>query len=202
MSFHDVRFPTRISYGAIGGPRFSTTVQTLNSGHEQRNINWADARREYKVDIAPSRGSEWDDLLSFFHARRGRTYGFRLKDFSDFKIKDGEIGVADGIERYFKIKKIYQDPYVISLPYERTIQKIVDGSLSVFVNDVAQFGNWSADNNTGLVTFTGAPTDGAIISINCEFDVPVRFDSDLMEASIPGPDIHLWQSVKLVEVRP
>ena len=41
MSFHEVRFPTRVSYGAIGGPRFSTTVQILNSGFEQRNINWA-----------------------------------------------------------------------------------------------------------------------------------------------------------------
>ncbi|MEH6474505.1 MAG: DUF2460 domain-containing protein [Sneathiella sp.] len=201
MSFHEIRFPTCISYGAMGGPRFSTTVQTLNSGHEQRNINWSAARREYRADIAPSRGSEWEELLAFFHARRGRAYGFRLKDFSDYKIKDGEISIADGIEKVFQIKKIYQDPLLISLSFERPVHKISENSLTVFLDDSAQFGNWSVDVNTGLITFTDAPEDGKVITVNCEFDVPVRFDSDLMEVSIPGPDIHQWQSVKLVEIR-
>ncbi len=201
MSFHEIRFPTRISYGAVGGPRFSTTVQVLNSGHEQRNMNWAQARREYSVDISPSRGTEWEEILSFFHARRGRAYGFRLKDFSDFKLMAGSIGIGDGVQTEFQISKIYQDDLALAPGYERLIQKIVTGTVSVFLNDVAQFANWTVDENTGVITFTVPPTDAAKISVSCEFDVPVRFDSDLMEATIPGPDIHHWQSVKLVEIR-
>lgn len=201
MSFHEIRFPTRISYGAVGGPRFSTTVQVLNSGHEQRNINWAQARREFSFDISPSRGTEWDDILSFFHARRGRAYGFRLKDFSDFKLTAGQIGTGDGTQTEFQISKIYQDDLGIAPGFERPITKIVTGTISVFLEDVAQFSNWTADENTGVITFTLPPVDTAKISVSCEFDVPVRFDSDLMEAAIPGPDIHHWQSVKLVEIR-
>lgn len=201
MSFHEIRFPTRISYGAVGGPRFSTTVQILNSGHEQRNINWAQARREYSVDISPSRGSEWDAILTFFHGRRGRAYGFRLKDFSDYKVIGGEIGAGDGSQTEFQIVKRYQDELSIADAYERPLSKIVANTVSVFLDTVAQFGNWTVDVNTGVVTFSVPPNADALISVTCEFDVPVRFDDDLMEAAIPGPDIHHWQSVKLVEIR-
>lgn len=201
MSFHDIRFPTRISYGAIGGPRFSTTVQVLNSGHEQRNMNWAQARREYSADISPSRGSEWEELLNFFHARRGRAYGFRLKDFSDYKLAAGKIGVGDGATTEFQTVKIYQDDLAIAPAYERILSKIAAGTTTVFVDEVAQFGNWSVEETSGIITFTAAPAIEAVISVSCEFDVPVRFESDLMETAIPGPDIHHWQSVKLVEIR-
>jgi len=201
MSFHEIRFPTRISYGAVGGPRFSTTVQVLNSGFEQRNMNWAQARREYAADISPSRGAEWEELLAFFHARRGRAFGFRLKDFSDFKLSAGEIGEGDGLQSDFQIVKIYQDADKIAPPYERSLRKIVSGSVTVFLDGTAQFGNWSVEETTGVVTFTSPPASGQKVAVSCEFDVPVRFDSDLMEAAIPGPDIHHWQSVKLVEIR-
>lgn len=199
MSFHDIRFPTKISYGAVGGPRFSTTVQTLASGHEQRNINWSAARREYQVDISPSRGSEWEALLDFFHARRGMAYGFRLKDFSDFELVAGEIGLGDGAAVSFQICKIYEAAG--NWPHQRDLRKIVPGSVSVALDGVPALSGWSVDNASGVLTFGVAPALAVAITLSCEFDVPVRFDTDLMAAAIPGPDIHHWQSVRLVEVR-
>ena len=201
MSFHDVRFPTRVSYGAIGGPRFSTTVQILNSGFEQRNINWAQARREYTVDISPSRGAEWTAVLDFFHARRGRAYGFRLKDFSDFTMAAQSIGTGDGSTTAFQIFKRYIDDDALAPPYDRELKKIVAGSVSVAVAASSMASGWSVDETTGILTFDAAPAVDADITVACEFDVPVRFDTDLMQAAIPGPDVHHWQSVKLVEVR-
>ncbi|MFB9355101.1 DUF2460 domain-containing protein [Sneathiella chinensis] len=201
MTFHEIRFPTRISYGAVGGPRFSTTVQILGSGHEQRNINWAEARREYSVDISPSRGQEWEAVLSFFHARRGRAYGFRLKDFADFQLEQGVLGTGDGTTESFGIVKRYQDAEGLAPGYERRLHKIVQDTATVYLDGTAQFGNWTVDHQTGTVQFTTAPDPGAEIAVSCEFDVPVRFDTDLMEAAIPGPDIHQWQRVRLVEIR-
>ncbi|MEX1034646.1 MAG: DUF2460 domain-containing protein [Sneathiella sp.] len=201
MSFHEVRFPTRVSYGAMGGPRFSTTVQILNSGFEQRNINWAQARREYTVDISPSRGAEWTAVLDFFHARRGRAYGFRLKDFSDFTMAAQSIGSGDGSSTQFQIFKRYIDDDALAPPFDRELKKIVEGSVSVAVNATPLASGWSVDAATGILTFDSAPADDADITVACEFDVPVRFDTDLMQAAIPGPDVHHWQSVKLVEVR-
>ena len=36
-SFHEVRFPDNIAYGATGGPEFATTVVATGSGHEKRS---------------------------------------------------------------------------------------------------------------------------------------------------------------------
>lgn len=201
MSFHEVRFPTTVSYGAVGGPRFSTTVQIMNSGHEQRNINWAQARREYTVDLRPSRGAEWTAVLDFFHARWGRAYGFRLKDFSDFTLPQQNIGTGDGVTTRFQIFKRYADAALNAPPYDRRLTKIVAGTVSVYVDEEAISSGWSVDHTTGLLSFTDAPAAETDIALACEFDVPVRFDTDLMQSAIPGPDIHHWQSIKLVEVR-
>ncbi|RME61845.1 MAG: TIGR02217 family protein, partial [Alphaproteobacteria bacterium] len=48
-AFHDVRFPTDISFGSSGGPGFSTSIVETASGVEQRNANWAAARARYDV---------------------------------------------------------------------------------------------------------------------------------------------------------
>ena len=48
-SFHEVRFPDNVAYGATGGPEFATTVVATGSGHEKRNVNWAQARGRWDV---------------------------------------------------------------------------------------------------------------------------------------------------------
>jgi uncharacterized protein (TIGR02217 family) len=51
--FHEVRFPDNIAYGATGGPEFATTVVVTGAGHEQRNVNWTEARGRW--DVGPLR---------------------------------------------------------------------------------------------------------------------------------------------------
>ena len=48
-SFHEVRFPDNIAYGATGGPEFATTVVATGAGHEKRNVNWSEARGRWDV---------------------------------------------------------------------------------------------------------------------------------------------------------
>ena len=140
-------------------------------------------------------------MLDFFHARRGRAYGFRLKDFSDFTMAEQSIGTGDGSTTAFQIFKRYIDDDALAPPYDRELKKIVAGSVSVAVAASSMASGWSVDDTTGILTFDAAPAVDADITVACEFDVPVRFDTDLMQAAIPGPDVHHWQSVKLVEVR-
>ena len=48
MSFLETpRFPLRASYGAVGGPEFATDIVEVNSGQEQRNIRWDQARAKF-----------------------------------------------------------------------------------------------------------------------------------------------------------
>ena len=47
MAFHDVRFPTSLSLGALGGPERRTEIVSLANGFEERNSPWSQSRRRY-----------------------------------------------------------------------------------------------------------------------------------------------------------
>ncbi len=47
--FHEVRMPIDVERGAVGGPGFKTRVLPLESGFEQRNIDWSDTRGEWDL---------------------------------------------------------------------------------------------------------------------------------------------------------
>jgi uncharacterized protein DUF2460 len=80
--FHEVRFPDNIAYGATGGPEFATTVVVTGAGHEQRNIDWAEARGRWDVASGLKTQAQLDELIAFFRARKGKAYGFRFKDWT------------------------------------------------------------------------------------------------------------------------
>jgi uncharacterized protein (TIGR02217 family) len=77
--FHEVRFPDNIAYGATGGPEFATTVVVTGSGHEKRNVNWAEARGRWDVASGLKKQAQIDELTTFFRARMGKAYGFRFR---------------------------------------------------------------------------------------------------------------------------
>ena len=47
MNFHEVRFPSAISFGSTGAVERRTEVVALVSGHEHRNTPWEQSRRRY-----------------------------------------------------------------------------------------------------------------------------------------------------------
>ena len=203
-SFHEVQFPSNISYGASGGPGFNTTVLTLASGFERRNINWSLARAQYDVAHGLKSQDELNVLIEFFVARRGKAYGFRFKDWADFQLPfPGDatpvMMTTDGTTATFHLRKVYQDT---GNSYTRTLNKIVSGTLTVY-NNGAVTTDYTADLNTGIVTLgnTTKATTGHVISATCEFDVPVRFDIDELKASITDYGIFAWGQIPLIEVR-
>ncbi len=208
-AFHEVRFPTAISYGAVGGPAFRTTIFTRQSGFEDRNVEWSYARAEYDVAMAIKTQAELDEVRAFFFARRGRAYGFRFKDWSDYKsctaiqtpaASDQVLGTGDGSETEFQLIKLYDDD---ENPYVRPITKPVQGSVSVTVNGVAQTVgvDVTVDTTTGLLTFASAPTSGHVIRAGFQFDVPVRFNTDQMMSTLEDYNVNTWGQIPLVEVR-
>ena len=42
QSFHEVRFPVAVSFGATGGPVRRNEIVLLTSGHERRNARFAE----------------------------------------------------------------------------------------------------------------------------------------------------------------
>jgi Conserved hypothetical protein 2217 (DUF2460) len=64
--FQEVRFPDNIAYGATGGPEFATTIVVTGAGHEQRNVNWAEARGRWDVASGLKNQQQLDELIAFF----------------------------------------------------------------------------------------------------------------------------------------
>ena len=85
MAFHDVRFPTKLSFGSVGGPERRTEIVALANGFEERNTPWAEARRRYDAGVGMRSLDDIETLIGFFEARHGQLFGFRWKDWTDFK---------------------------------------------------------------------------------------------------------------------
>ena len=85
MAFHEVRLPARLAFGSTGGIERRTEVVTLASGFERRSSPWAQGRRRYLIGANLRSLDDMAALTAFFEARRGRLYGFRFRDFADFK---------------------------------------------------------------------------------------------------------------------
>jgi uncharacterized protein (TIGR02217 family) len=196
-SFEEIQFPSDISYGAVGGPVYSTDIVTTFSGHEQRNSNWQNARAKYNVASGVKTESQWQALIAFFRARRGKAVGFRFKDWGDYKAINQQIGVGNGSNKIFQLSKIYSSG---SAAVARDIKKPVSGTVKIYVNSVLQ-ASPAINHATGVVTLATAPTNGAIVTADFEFDVPVRFDTDELSLSLDSYDAANWSSIPLIEVR-
>jgi Conserved hypothetical protein 2217 (DUF2460) len=136
-SFHEVRFPDNVAYGATGGPEFATTVVATGSGHEKRNVNWAQARGRWDVASGLKKQAQIDELIAFFRARRGKAYGFRFKDWTDYKAEGQVLGTGDDVLTQFQLVKHYPSGSVIEV---RTITKPVAGTVKVYLDGAEQLG--------------------------------------------------------------
>ena len=207
MSFHEVRFPDKIGRGARGGPRRRTQIVTLASGNEERNASWAQARRAYDVSYGIRRADDLAEVVAFFEARLGQLYGFRFKDYADYKSclpsravgpGDQVLGTGNGSQQHFRLRKRYGDR---GLGIWRPIRKPVSGTLRVAVADAELFSGWSVDPATGILSFDAAPATGAAVTAGFEFDVPVRFDTDMMDVTLDVEQHGSVPSIPLIELR-
>lgn len=209
MEFHEIRFPANLSFGSVGGPERRSEIVTLANGHEERNSPWVHSRRRYDAGLGLRSLADIETLIAFFEARRGQIYGFRWKDWSDYKScpatatpgpEDQLIGIGDGATTVFALGKTY----VSGLQsYARPISKPVAGSVRVAVagDPKIETLEWSGDATTGRISLTVAPGVGARVTAGFEFDVPVRFDTDSIQTSVASFQAGDAPNVPVVEVR-
>ncbi|HYF23908.1 MAG TPA: DUF2460 domain-containing protein [Caulobacteraceae bacterium] len=203
-AFHEARLPARLAFGSTGGVERRTEITTLASGYERRSTPWALGRRRWLIGAGVRSLDDAAELVAFFEARRGRLYGFRFKDFADFKScapggtpspLDQAIGTGDGARTAFPLCKTYGDVV-------RPVVKPVAGTVRAALGGVELAdGAFSVDAATGVVTLNAAPGPGAAVTAGFEFDTPVRFDTDRIEVTLEGFEAGRVVTVPLVEVR-
>ena len=209
MNFHEVRFPASLSFGSLGGPERRTEVVTLANGFEERNTPWEHSRRRYDAGVGMRSLDDIEAMIAFFEARQGQLYGFRWKDWSDYRsckasrkvtFEDQIIGRGDGIARDFQLTKTYASG---EYSYDRPVKKPVLGTVVIGFDGIVlqESIDWTVDLSLGVISFKTAPDDGVEITAGYEFDVPVRFDVDAVQTSVASFQAGEMPSVPVVEVR-
>ncbi len=209
-SFHDVRFPVAVSFGATGGPERRNEIVQLVSGREKRNARQADARRYYDAGTGLRSLDDLYEVLAFFEARRGSLHGFRFRDPFDMKsckpsgtpsILDQPVATGDGeMVRFALMKQYGEGPD----PVFRPIAKPVAGSVRIGVDgvEIAEGAGFTLNGVTGEIEFRpgAAPPAGASITAGFEFDVPVRFDTERLSVSLAAFKAGQIPAIPLVEI--
>lgn len=204
MSFAETRLELGIDYGTVGGPRFSTSILVDGSGGEQRNANWGQPLGRWQIGDRKLTQFELDYFLDFHSNRKGAAEGFRFKDWTDYQASMQPIGIGNGSKTQFQLIKRYT---IAAYTAIRPILKPVGGTVNIYSNGIAISSGWIADLTTGVITFANPPANGAAITADFEFDMPVRFEQDNIEFRFEaievatGNAIFFLQSLSVAEVR-
>lgn len=223
-----IRLPEDIERGAVGGPRFNTTVLELDSGFEKRNQNWQDTRAEYDIGFGllekfttdPAQLKlDLDDLINFFYTVRGKAYSWRFKDWSDY-----EVGIQNGVDISAQTIALGDDSTVLfqlfkrynfessTNPHDRLLTKIVASSYRFYRDGgllVEGGGNdYTIDIDTGLLTLnvalasTGGTGPGGeeVLSGRWEYDVHARLDTDDLKVNMEIFNAGSWPQIPVVEL--
>ncbi len=191
IPFDDVRLPADIEQGSHIGPMFQTTIVALSSGAEQRNADWEQEKlsadisygvmaKQNPFDLADSFAA----VMRFYRARMGRHRGFRFRDWSDYQVSDEPVTMVTpsyGLLtiQYDGYRRIITRPDVSTLSFStgpQTAWQLLPG---------------------GFILFNSPQANG--IKYACEFDVPMRFDSDVAQVSLYQIEAGEIPSIKLVQ---
>lgn len=189
------RFPRPPSLGYRSKPRYSNTHTERAGGHERTNINWSMPLHVYYCEIEHAE-EDISEVLEFWHAVCGDGYGFRWKDWNDYKSCRGHLTPAatdqplqlsvEGSPTAYQFVKQYTKGV---LTRTRPIRKPVAGTILIADNGVlkTETTDYSIDYSAGLVDLHFSPVGP--LTWGGEFDVPVRFESDFeVELTFRGDD--------------
>lgn len=208
MAFHEVRLPARLAFGSTGGVERRTEIVTLGSGFERRSTPWAQGRRRYLIGANLRSLDDMAALTGFFEGRQGRLYGFRFRDFADFRscgprgevsALDQTLGEGDGSRTTFDLVKRYGEGEATPA---RRIAKPAPDTVRIAVGGVELAPEtFTVDGTTGVVTLAQAPAGGLAVTAGFEFDVPVRFDTDRIEVTLESFEAGRMAAAPLIEIR-
>lgn len=218
--FKDITLSDTIpGYPCTVVPKWSTDIQTVDSGAERVNQRWSDPLRTFIFPDAIREHDTFEEIYSLWLTMRGPYYTFAFSDPLDFAsvplelpnvaptigFLDQSLGTGDGFTKTFQLTKTYtsgSESYTRDI-YHPVTSSVLIGFDGANVDTLSPTPIWSVDRNTGVVTFETAPASGVVITAGFYFDVEVRFSSDTdFEGVVRTTNVSGFSDLTLVEVRP
>lgn len=201
-----------------GGLGFRTLVNESDSGVERRIIKFSRVRGRWDLasrlmrvrEDNPTLRADIETIQNLHAVQEGRAHGFRFRHEGDFEIGDPDnpttdnqfLADGDDATTQFQVFKRYTFG---SVNYDRPILKLVSGTYHVLIDNVEQTegggSDYTIDINTGVITLNSALASGTQLQIATEYDVPVRFDIDLLDIDYDLARLGQIPSIPIVELK-
>lgn len=196
-NFIERQFPVDISYGSSGGPEYYTEVLSTVNGYEIRNNKMYNPRMRFNVATGIKNRTQMEQMMKFFRNCKGRTLGFRYKDWSDFRGKNEKVQVLDRnslqLIKTYRLDDDIADERIINKPIKNTVKIFVAGK-QLPEKQV------SIDYTTGRVLLLQSEASDDITA-DFEFDVPVRFDTDYLPVVIENNSFFSLPEIPIIEIK-
>lgn len=210
MTFYAWELDICPSFGWQGGPSANTRIDTLRNRHERRIPRSDLMQHVFNLPFNAIDDEAYYQYVKSAHAvMYGMLHSFLVKDHLDYTADQASLGAAPSGTTAVQLAI----PYEIVLPNgivigtrERPITKPVAAGLVMYQangSGVLTAKSGTVDTLTGLWTPSTAWTEGRAIAWSGEFLVPVRFNNDLMPASIVNKSASrrfIEGSIELIEV--
>ncbi len=173
--------PENVEKAARGGPTFATTRMISTSGKPFLRANYPQSVNQYTVGYTASMAT-WPTILAMFYTQMGGAFGFTFRDLQDYAVTNQQIGTGDGLTTDFQLVRIYDNGprrygRYITLPRAGTLIVTIDGTPTLAFTLQPK----------GIIRFTSAPANNAVIVASFQFDLPVCFKDDHLDVTIqPG----------------
>lgn len=172
--FINGRLSIGVESGFVGGPEWSTDIQTTSGGREKRNQLWKYPKHHYTASLSAFTPANIMELRSLFYACAGQWGAFRFRDVMDYTASNEPLVVVPGTQTPVQLIKTYAFG---DASFSRKIQAPVSGQVTVYGSDGVTPVAGTCDYTTGLFTPT-SNWASAGASWSGQFDVWVRFSSD------------------------
>ena len=165
-------------------------MSVVDSGAEERTQLWTRGRLMFDIGYRTD-PTDFAVIIAFFRARKGRAYGFRFRDWSDYKTTLELLVTAPVMQ----LIKTYAD---------------ADGNEVRIITKPCNDGSFQLYDNGSPVTSIIDYTNGRVTPTTYNsshtyrwsgtFDVPVRFDVDKLVYTQDSVGSRTIQSLPVVEV--
>jgi uncharacterized protein (TIGR02217 family) len=178
------RFPDNIAFGATVGPTYQTIVTPITSGRDGRIVQWTQARIRFEVGMRSMLASVTAQLDAYFRSVKGRAYGFRIKDWTDFNDGGNGVFLPTSTLGVYQMGKVYASGG--ALEETRLIQKPVVGTVVSTLNGSVLGSGYSLDTTTGLFTWSNPYHSAGVSSVTVGATTQVALASALPGLAVGG----------------
>jgi uncharacterized protein (TIGR02217 family) len=195
--FLNCRFPQEGCNFLKHSVEFFTNVQMTKNGSETRVILNDFGKSQFKLEPHILSLEKINKIYHFFQITKGRGNSFRFFDSLDCNVKNGNLYKNENNQLFITKRYKYQNYFV-----DKVITKPVEDTVLIKHEEDLLYTNQDYKINylTGEIIILNQNVNYENCFIDCDFDIEVRFESDLLSIEKDYFGNYYFQNLSLIQV--